>query len=583
MKNHKLTAPSIAALIVAMLSTAVVSAQPTSSPTGGNVDAEFNSVDISDGSSVNFNVSSDGKVSNPGALNGGHFYVNDSLYLDRTAADGRDVSINGNVFGIQGGPGSPQFTFLSLIDAFGGIGSRQLGVDAIPLKILDDSGLAVGDAAGTIGFNIAANGDISDTSGAVTVNDNDGFSILGSPTVAQAFSVSGDSAGGYAIMRSDGTYYADVSTAPNTFKEAFRVTGGSWGANPDGTFRVMNDGEMMINLNAGAGVSRMAVQIDGNPSGTGLHIFNDGSISQDTISSGAAAGVRIDRNGVISNPGPSNSGKISMNDNEGLRIVDNGGTNGGSSIFDLNHDGLNFITYDNSNGATTVTHNLSDSNSGRLLRSTTTVFGDTSGSYLFMPAGGIMELGSTGGFHFGDYSNGGSGPVTFTPNLTINSSGGIDTLKNTTGIFLTAYGDEAAWYNNDHFSWGYGGNWNEFRRGVTIGSATPPGSDKLRVDGGVFINGHAKASGGFGAFVPQGIVSGSSTATDAYSYISTPSCPAGQLLVDCSIYGNLGSSNLGWEIIYLYHSGSNSCQFYGKNKGSSNSMNLQAVCWNPNA
>jgi hypothetical protein len=194
----------------------LVMADPTGTPPGGNVDATFNSVTTGGGASasvagdafiatglidlvgriysgstdptdkyvniedsdgvrfgddagtIGLQVAGTGAISNPS----GNVLIQDSIYLDRTAADGRDISIDGNVFGIMSGPGNPEFLFLSLIDAFGGIGSRNTGVDSSPLAIVDDSGMTVGTAAGTVGLAVAANGNISDPSSDVTVSDN---------------------------------------------------------------------------------------------------------------------------------------------------------------------------------------------------------------------------------------------------------------------------------------------------------------------------------------------------------------------------------------------------------------------------
>lgn len=51
------------------------------------------------------------------------------------------------------------------------------------------------------------------------------------------------------------------------------------------------------------------------------------------------------------------------------------------------------------------------------------------------------------------------------------------------GQALQVGGDQAIWYNDDHFSWGFGGNWNRFADAITIGSGTQPlSSVGLRID-----------------------------------------------------------------------------------------------------
>jgi trimeric autotransporter adhesin len=60
------------------------------------------------------------------------------------------------------------------------------------------------------------------------------------------------------------------------------------------------------------------------------------------------------------------------------------------------------------------------------------------------------------------------------------------------GPALSVYGDEAIWYNDTYFSWGYGGTWNYFRNKTFIGSvAADPGANMLVVNGAA-----AKPGGG---------------------------------------------------------------------------------------
>ena len=56
----------------------------------------------------------------------------------------------------------------------------------------------------------------------------------------------------------------------------------------------------------------------------------------------------------------------------------------------------------------------------------------------------------------------------------------------TTGVTgLNFADDEAIWYDDDYFSWGFGGNWNRFADPITIGSATatPANTALLTTDG----------------------------------------------------------------------------------------------------
>lgn len=57
------------------------------------------------------------------------------------------------------------------------------------------------------------------------------------------------------------------------------------------------------------------------------------------------------------------------------------------------------------------------------------------------------------------------------------------------GSAIKVMGDQALWYNDDHFSWGFDANWNRIAKPVTIGSGVRPGTNVgLRVDGGRDIN-----------------------------------------------------------------------------------------------
>lgn len=95
MKNRKFAALSIAALIVAIFSTGNVFAQPTSSPTGGNVDARFSTFGIGVLGSESFLVGNDGSVTNPGSANSGRVYINDPQGF-QSVATGAGTAILGN-------------------------------------------------------------------------------------------------------------------------------------------------------------------------------------------------------------------------------------------------------------------------------------------------------------------------------------------------------------------------------------------------------------------------------------------------------------------------------------------------------
>lgn len=106
MKNtltgRKFAAPSIVALIVVMLSTTIVSAQPTSSPTGGNVDARFSTLGVGVLGSEAFLIGSDGSVSNPGSTNGGVVNFSDGITSTATGAASAVVGTATSGVGVSG-------------------------------------------------------------------------------------------------------------------------------------------------------------------------------------------------------------------------------------------------------------------------------------------------------------------------------------------------------------------------------------------------------------------------------------------------------------------------------------------------
>ena len=68
---------------------------------------------------------------------------------------------------------------------------------------------------------------------------------------------------------------------------------------------------------------------------------------------------------------------------------------------------------------------------------------------------------------------------------------------NSNGALLTGPGNaEAVYYNGTYFSWGFGGTWNRFADPVRIGSGNPvPSGCKLAVDGTVNVNSNVLLTG----------------------------------------------------------------------------------------
>jgi hypothetical protein len=61
---------------------------------------------------------------------------------------------------------------------------------------------------------------------------------------------------------------------------------------------------------------------------------------------------------------------------------------------------------------------------------------------------------------------------------------------NPTTLALSLRSDEALWYNDDYFSWGFDGNWNRLAKPIKIGNATPPAAGiNLDVAGNIHISG----------------------------------------------------------------------------------------------
>lgn len=81
-----------------------------------------------------------------------------------------------------------------------------------------------------------------------------------------------------------------------------------------------------------------------------------------------------------------------------------------------------------------------------------------------------------------------NGKVTLARSLNLNEG-------NPTNLALQVRSDEALWYNDDYFSWGFGGSWNRFARPIRIGDGTQPapGID-LDVQGNVNLSGELTAA-----------------------------------------------------------------------------------------
>jgi len=61
---------------------------------------------------------------------------------------------------------------------------------------------------------------------------------------------------------------------------------------------------------------------------------------------------------------------------------------------------------------------------------------------------------------------------------------------NPANLAIRVRGDEALWYDDDYFSWGFAGNWNRFAKPIKIGNATAPAPGiELGVQGSVNITG----------------------------------------------------------------------------------------------
>lgn len=115
------------------------------------------------------------------------------------------------------------------------------------------------------------------------------------------------------------------------------------------------------------------------------------------------------------------------------------------------------------------------------------IFDDTNGScctsIIFQDNGqteAIFAYDNEGEFLFGPSESDPSA------NLKIGTDGTLRSFKS--GALLFNQGDEVIWYNDDYFSWGFGGNFNYFSDDVIIGNRTnpvaPPANVKLHVENG---------------------------------------------------------------------------------------------------
>jgi hypothetical protein len=76
-----------------------------------------------------------------------------------------------------------------------------------------------------------------------------------------------------------------------------------------------------------------------------------------------------------------------------------------------------------------------------------------------------------------------SGSLTVPQSLNLNEGNPQD-------LAIRVRSDEALWYNDDYFSWGFDGSWNRFARPIKIGDATQPAPGiQLDVQGSVNITG----------------------------------------------------------------------------------------------
>lgn len=314
-----------------------VLAQPSTTPPGGNVDANFDTVTVtasgtdtavtasSAGVAGQFNgdVNVQGQIENPTNSNNGFLYLNDVVKFDRTAADGCNTVINGSVFGLQNCISGFAFQFGSLIDAYAGIGSRQQGTDTIPLRVLDDSGLSVGNAAGQTGLLIYADGRLRDMDGSpLTIFDT--LEIMG--TGSELIGHFGSSSNPMLKTSSPSGSFVDLAD-----QSAGINVRGPLSAGPYGQYGIYVDSPGIGARIEGDGIHGLLV--DGSPSVDGARIFNRNTPAHVSLANSSGDAVvavgRVEMAGGTDANGNPDSGLLELYD--GMRfdaneIITNTGT-----------------------------------------------------------------------------------------------------------------------------------------------------------------------------------------------------------------------------------------------------------------
>jgi hypothetical protein len=103
---------------------------------------------------------------------------------------------------------------------------------------------------------------------------------------------------------------------------------------------------------------------------------------------------------------------------------------------------------------------------------------------------GAISLGTSGSNRLTVAADGDVGIGTIDPIYKLDVAGLVNLNKGiASGIAMRVNGDEAIWYNNTYFSWGYGGTYNVFQDAVGIACA--PGDGHL-----LAVNGVASKPGG---------------------------------------------------------------------------------------
>jgi len=365
LRNHKLAAPSIAALVVVSLTVANVLAAPTATPTGGNVDANFDSMNV--GSPTGLTIDSTGSLSNP---------------------------VPGAAVGVT--------------DDFGLTGA-VINQSGTALQIQSDSGVAIANTAGAVGLNIAANGDISNVAANTPVNISDPDGIKSFATAGFG-SIGGDFQGVFGGVRASSSGIGSVGGA---FTGPVGVNGTSTG---------VGSGSGGIFFGQGFGVlgSSTSTGIGGrfSNSAAGAPIVNLSSSTYAlglTPIAGGSNLFQINNTGVMSNPGPNtganNYGEVTITDPQGMTVNSTTGdaieayADSGLAFYGTSNtgDGMYIGAYDDY--ATAITGDASYPNS--------TVFyasgggnGDASRAFAGQADIGLDVMGDTIGAVIGSQSDG---------------------------------------------------------------------------------------------------------------------------------------------------------------------------------